>query len=398
MQLLPDEEAILAGESGETPQQMMEILVALGKVFSAERLVPIQSAQVSGASYKTIGEAGLEWLSRLDARVSVPTVLNPVGMDRVLWREMHISPVFAEKQEAVIGAYARLGIKLDCTCTPYYLYQTRFGDHVAWSESSAVAYANSVIGARTNREGGPSALAAAIIGKTPEYGLHLVPERRPQVVVRVEGAGSWDETALFGALGYLAGKSVGNKVPFFRGLRPKRDQLKALGAAMAASGAVALFHIEGITPDARIFGYDVSGLEVITVEPAEVLNLREEIPVDAVALGCPHCSSEELGRIAGLLEGRRVILPLFVFAARKVIEASPDAVAGIERSGGHVYADTCMVVSPALEQYESIMVNSGKAYAYVPGMCGASVRIGTTPECIEVAAAGGVRSSPPLPT
>lgn len=386
MQLLPEEEAILAGESGETRQQMMEILVALGKVFSAERLVPIQSAQVSGASYKTIGEAGLEWLSLLDARVSVPTVLNPVGMDRVLWREMGISPDFAKKQEAVISAYARLGVKLECTCTPYYIYQTRFGDHLAWSESSAVAYANSVIGARTNREGGPSALAAAIIGKTPEYGLHRVAERKPQVVVTVEGAAEWDETALYGALGYHAGKSIGDRIPLLRGLRPKRDQLKALGAAMAASGAVALFHIEGITPEARIFGYDLSGLEAITVEPGEIMSLMQEIPVDAVALGCPHCSSEELRKIAGLLEGRRVTVPLFVFAARKVIEATPEAVAAIERSGGRVYADTCMVVSPALEKYGVIMVNSGKAFAYVPNMCGATVRIGTTEGCIDAAA------------
>ncbi|MCU0628990.1 MAG: aconitase X catalytic domain-containing protein [Methanoregulaceae archaeon] len=386
MQLLPAEEAILAGESGETRQQMMEILVALGKVFSAERLVPIKSAQVSGASYKTIGEAGLEWLSLLDARVSVPTVLNPVGMDRVLWREMGISPGFAKKQEAVISAYARLGVKLECTCTPYYIYQTRFGDHLAWSESSAVAYANSVIGARTNREGGPSALAAAIIGKTPEYGLHRVAERKPQVVVTVEGAADWDETALYGALGYHAGKSIGDRIPLLRGLRPKRDQLKALGAAMAASGAVALFHVEGITPEARIFGYDLSGLEAITVEPGEIMSLMQEGPVDAVALGCPHCSSEELRKIAGLLEGSKVTVPLYVFAARKVIEATPDAVAAIERSGGRVYADTCMVVSPALEKYGVIMVNSGKAFAYVPNMCGASVRIGTTEACIEAAA------------
>jgi len=386
MQLLPEEEAILAGESGETRQQMMEILVALGKVFSAERLVPIRSAQVSGASYKTIGEAGLEWLSLLDARVSVPTVLNPVGMDRFLWREMGISPDFAKKQDAVIGAYERLGVKLECTCTPYYIYQTRFGDHLAWSESSAVAYANSVIGARTNREGGPSALAAAIIGKTPEYGLHRVSERKPQVVVTVEGAAGWNETALYGALGYHAGKSIGDKIPLLRGLRPKRDQLKALGAAMAASGAVALFHVEGITPEARIFEYDLSGLDAITVESEEILSLMQEIPVDAVALGCPHCSSEELRQIAGLLEGRKVTLPLYIFAARKVIEATPDAVAAIERSGGRVYADTCMVVSPALEKYGAIMVNSGKAFAYVPNMCGAMVRLGSTEECIEAAA------------
>lgn len=386
MQLLPDEEAVLAGESGGTRQQMMEILVALGKVFSAERLVPIKSAQVSGASYKTIGDAGLEWLSTLDARVAVPTVLNPVGMDRVLWRDMGIAASFAQKQEEVIAAYARLGIKLECTCTPYYIYTTRYGDHLAWSESSAVAYANAVIGARTNREGGPSALAAAIIGKTPEYGLHLVEERRPDLVITVEGVTDHDEHAFYGALGYSAGKIAGNRIPLFRGIRPKRDQLKALGAAMAASGAVALYHVEAITPDARIFAYDGAGLETVVVEAGEVRPLMDTGRVDAVALGCPHCSAGELQAIADLLAGKKVKIPLYVFAARSVIEASPDAVAAIERSGARVYADTCMVVSPVMEQYGAIMVNSGKAFAYVPDMCGAAVRIGTTDACIRVAA------------
>ena len=386
MQLLPDEEAVLAGESGGTRQQMMEILVALGKVFSAERLIPIKSAQVSGASYKTIGDAGLEWLSTLDARVAVPTVLNPVGMDRVLWRDMGIAASFAQKQEEVIAAYARLGIKLECTCTPYYIYTTRYGDHLAWSESSAVAYANAVIGARTNREGGPSALAAAIIGKTPEYGLHLVEERKPDLVITVEGVTDHDEHAFYGALGYSAGKIAGNRIPLFRGIRPKRDQLKALGAAMAASGAVALYHVEAITPDARIFAYDGAGLETVVVEAGEVRPLMNTGRVDAVALGCPHCSAGELQAIADLIAGKKVKIPLYVFAARSVIAASPDAVAAIERSGARVYADTCMVVSPVMEQYGAIMVNSGKAFAYVPDMCGAAVRIGTTDACIRVAA------------
>ena len=217
MHLLPEEEQVLAGEYGETRQKMMEILVALGKVFGAARLVPVRSAQVSGASYKTIGDAGIEWLSGLEARVSVPTVLNPVGMDRISWREMGIPPDFARKQEEVIAAYSRLGVRLECTCTPYYIYQTRFGEHLAWSESSAVSFANSVIGARTNREGGPGALAAAIIGKTPEYGLHLVEERRPQVHIRVEGDGPHDDIAFYGALGFLAGKLAGNRIPFFSG-------------------------------------------------------------------------------------------------------------------------------------------------------------------------------------
>ncbi|MDO9326075.1 MAG: aconitase X, partial [Methanoregula sp.] len=186
MYLDANDERILAGEQGETRQKMLELLVALGKVFGAEKLVPIRSAQVSGASYKTIGEYGLQWLSSLNAKAVVPAVLNPIGMPRTRWQEMGVNEDFAKKQQAVVAAYERLGIGLECTCTPYYLRETSYGDHLAWSESSAVSYANSVIGARTNREGGPGALAAALIGKTPCYGLHLAENRKPQVIVRVQ--------------------------------------------------------------------------------------------------------------------------------------------------------------------------------------------------------------------
>src|SRR5512133_1398632 len=250
MYLDADDEKILAGEQGETRQRMLELLVALGKVFGAERLVPIASAQVSGASYKTIGEYGLQWLNTLDAKAVVPAVLNPIGMPRGRWQEMGVDPDFAKKQQAVVAAYNRLGISLECNCTPYYLRETSYGDHLAWSESSAVCYANSVIGARTNREGGPGALAAALIGKTPCYGLHLAVNRRPQVVIRVQGNTRNWTIAEYGALGYHAGKLVGNRIPFFSGISPENDQLKALGAAMAATGAVALFHVEGVTPEA----------------------------------------------------------------------------------------------------------------------------------------------------
>ncbi|MBT8507108.1 hypothetical protein AZH53_01515 [Methanomicrobiaceae archaeon CYW5] len=384
MYLEAEDEKILAGEYGETRRKMMEILVALGKVFGAEKMVPITSAQVAGASYKTIGKWGLEWIRSLDARVAVPTVLNPIGMSRDGWREMGIDEEFAAKQLEVIDAYRRLGIKLECTCTPYYLNITRYGDHLAWSESSAVSYANSVIGARTNREGGPSALAAAIIGKTPYYGLHVWENRMPQVIVNVEGAEDLHPDQ-YGALGYLAGKEVGNRIPLFRGIRPNRDQLKALGAAMAATGAVALYHVEGITPESRVLkerGADLSAIETITISASDVQTLYTVAPVDAVAIGCPHCSEDELDAIAALLKGKKVTKPLFVFAARGVIEANRDAVATIEKSGARVWADTCMVVSPAMERFDAIMVNSGKALAYVPNMCGAKSRIGTLEECV----------------
>ncbi|HPY59597.1 MAG TPA: aconitase X catalytic domain-containing protein [Methanospirillum sp.] len=387
MHLTTEEESILNGEQGETKQQLMEILTGIGKVFGAEEMVPVRSAQVSGASYKTIGEWGLKWLASLDAHATVPAVLNPVGMDRIRWEEMGIDPAFAKKQLEVISAYDRLGIRLECTCTPYYLNITEYGDHLAWSESSAVSYANSVIGARTNREGGPSALAAAIIGKTPKYGLHLVENRKPGVHIRVEGEPKGADAAWYGALGYLAGKISGNRIPVFSGIRPGRDQLKNLGAAMAATGAVALYHVKEITPEARIFSYSTEGLEDVTIYADEVASLFTGEQADAVAIGCPHCSPDELMAISDLLEGCRVTMPVYIFASRDVIDREAGYVRKIESSGARVYADTCMVVSPALERYDRIMVNSGKALAYVPTMCGAGAVIGSTKECIKMATA-----------
>ena len=385
MNLDPEEEKILAGEKGETRQKMLELLIALGKVFGAERLVRIRSAQVSGASYKTIGEYGLAWLSSLDARAVVPAVLNPIGMPRGRWQEMGIEPAFAERQQAVIAAYERLGIILECTCTPYYLHETSFGDHLAWSESSAVSYANSVIGARTNREGGPGALAAALVGKTPCYGLHLDKNRKPDVIIEVTSDEKEWGIARYGALGYHTGKLVGNKIPYFRGISPNPDQLKALGAAMAATGAVALYHVNGITPEAKKNQFNISGLEVIRIEPADTDRLFSDISVDAVAVGCPHCSPAELVDIARLLKGKKVTKPLYIFAAQGVIESNRKTVNAIEKSGARVYADTCMVVSPVMERYPAIMVNSGKALAYVPDMCGAVARIGSIEECMAMA-------------
>jgi predicted aconitase len=385
MYLDPDEEKMLAGENGETRQKMLELLVALGKVFGAERLVRIRSAQVSGASYKTIGEYGLAWLSSLDARAVVPAVLNPIGMPRGRWREMGIEPAFAARQQAVISAYERLGVILECTCTPYYLHETSFGDHLAWSESSAVSYANSVIGARTNREGGPGALAAALIGKTPCYGLHLDKNRKPDLIVEVKsGTKNWG-IARYGALGYHTGKLVGNKIPYFQGISPDYDQLKALGAAMAATGAVALYHVNDVTPEAKKNRFDISGLDIIRIEPAEIDQIFTDIPVDAVAVGCPHCSPAELVHIARLLKGKTVTKPLYIFAAQGVIEKNIKTISTIEKSGAMVFADTCMIVSPVMERYPAIMVNSGKALAYVPDMCGAVARIGSIEECVTVA-------------
>ncbi|MDD4126605.1 MAG: aconitase X catalytic domain-containing protein [Methanomicrobium sp.] len=381
MYLDREDEKILAGEYGQTRQKMMEILVALGKVFGAEDLVPITSAQISGASYKTIGKWGLEWLNNLDARVAVPSVLNPIGMPRDGWRDLGISNEFANNQNEVVKAYKKLGIKLECTCTPYYLNITNYGDHIAWSESSAVSYANSVLGARTNREGGPSALAAAMVGKTPNYGLHLFKNRMPEITIEVE-MGEGLHSGHYGAIGYLAGKIAGNKIPFLTNIRPSRDQLKALGAAMAASGAVALYHVKGITPETKLPTFSTEPSEKIIIEQSEIENIFEEVDVDAVAVGCPHCSPDELARLASLLEGKKTTKTFYVFVAKGVIDSNMEYVNKIEKSGAKVVEDTCIVVSPAMDKFDTVMVDSGKAFAYVPNMCGCNVRIGTLEECI----------------
>lgn len=391
MQLDRYDQALLDGEYGETKQKMMEILVSLGKIYDAERLIDVKNVQVSGASFKTIGDAGLEWLNSLSGKAVVPSFLNPIGMPREGWESLGISQEFGKKQLEVNAAYTRLGIRPSCTCTPYYFTLVERGDHLAWSESSAVVYANSVLGARTNREGGPSALASALTGKTPEYGLHIVKNRLPEIEFRLadpEVAKTWTQ-AEYGALGIIAGAISGNKIPLFRGIRPKADMLKSMGAAMAASGAVALFHVEDITPEARFpffkKHFEEDEREVITIETEEIKELFSDLEPEAVAVGCPHLSREELAELADLLEGRTVKMPFYVFAAAEMKGSCADAVSRIQKSGARVIPDTCMIVSPLFEKRGCVMTNSGKAFTYLPGMCDTVPRLGSLEDCVRVA-------------
>lgn len=395
MYLSREEESLLQGDQGETLRRMMEILVALGDIYGAERLVPVRSAQIAGVSFKNIGEAGLEWIADLKGRVAVPSILNPAGMDLERWREMGIDEEFAARQGEVVRAYERLGIAADCTCTPYQIRPglVGHGDHLAWSESSAVSFANSVLGARTNREGGPSALAAALVGKTPCFGYHLDENRRPTHVIVVDAD---LKAADYGALGFLVGRIVKDGVPLFRlRERPEQDELKALGAAMAASGSVALYYVEGVTPNPpRPPGEDgMEGkiAEKIVLDRKDIAGVYEKYPAsdaEIVALGCPHCSRAELEHVAGLLEGRKARRELWVCTARRTAAACPELVARIERSGAKVICDTCMVVSPASERFRKMLVNSGKALAYVPGLCGVEAGFASTEECIRAAEEG----------
>jgi len=277
MYLTKQQEKMLEGEYGEVVSKMMRLLVRLGDVYNAEKMIPVASVQVAGVSYKSIGDAGLEFLQDIakEAKVKVLTFLNPAGMDLENWKEMGISEEFAKKQLAIIEAFKKMDIVISATCTPYLAGNLpRYRQHIAWSESSAVSFANSVIGARTNREGGPSALASAITGYTPCYGLHLDENRQPNFVVNVNV--DLKSSTDFAAMGYYIGKEIKNKIPYFVGIKNADvDDLKALGAAMAASGAVALYHIENITPEAKEVSID--GLEKIEFGEEELEETYEKL-------------------------------------------------------------------------------------------------------------------------
>ena len=375
MYLSRDEERMLAGEEGEAVRKSMEILVALGEIYGAERLIPVKSAQVSGVSYKTIGDAGLEYLEDLaqDAKVRIRTTLNPPGMDMEQWRELYVPEDFAEKQMQILDAYGKMGIELSCTCTPYLAgNRPAVGEHLAWAESSAVSFANSVLGARTNREGGPSALAAAITGRTPEFGLHLDENRRAAVIIDVDFEPDYFDYAL---LGVIAGRIAGGGVPYFRGMKPpSEDSLKSLGAAMAASGSVALYHVEGVTPEYSVALPEEKGVERHTIDKKMLESEKERMStardVELITVGCPHSSPEELRNIAAFLKGkkRKEGVELWVYTSRIVKETEREAVKIIEEYG-RVVADTCMVVSPLEVRFHSVGTNSGKAASYLPGLC-----------------------------
>ncbi len=371
MHLNRNDEDVLAGELGPVKQKAMEILVALGDIYGAERLIPIESAQIAGVSYKTIGDAGLEYLTDLTGSVVVPTMLNPMGMDRDKWRQMGIKEAFVEKQLAIIRRYELLGIDAQCTCTPYYVNAPRKETHLSWSESSAVSYANSVLGARTNREGGPSALAAALVGKTPDCGYHLDENRVPDISINIDFPVAGAD---FGALGYVVGKIINSRVPQFSFVTPPSDdELKALGAGMAATGSVALFYPEKGATSSEIIELDRSDVDIYSSsEP------------DVVVLGCPHCSSSELTEIARLLEGRTVARPLWICTSRFVADRCSALISRIEATGARVICDTCMIVSPAFEK-RSMMVNSGKALEYGPSLCNSHTVLGTTSSCVNSA-------------
>lgn len=385
MNLTLEQQAMLAGEHGRATQKAIEILAALGTIYDADKLIPVTSVQIAGVSYANLGEAGLDFLSEIaegGGRVRVLTTLNPAGMDFENGQVLGISAEFAENQKRVIDVFARMGVITTCSCTPYLFGNTpHYGEHIAWAESSAVCYANSVLGARTNREGGPSALAAALTGVTPAYGYHLDENREPTVKVEVEIPTSLETEELgthhFGALGKVIGNKLEGEthkqVPTIAGIpQASVEALKSFCASIATYGGVGLFHMQGITPEAAQMTPPES---VIAISWSEVLTeidaMSDAVPedVDFVSLGCPHLSIKEIARIAELLEGRQVKKEFWITTARptKQIADMMSYTRVIEASGAKFAADTCCVVAPIKGRFHALATDSAKACYYAYG-------------------------------
>ncbi len=366
MHLTREEEKVYDGEYGWAYQVAMKILVRLGELFGATRLIPIRSAHISGVSYKTLGDAPVDFFEALvkaGGKAKVPSTANPSSFDPE-YLVKSFPEEDRERQSRIIDLYRDMGISPTLTCTPYYIHKPRPDWHLAWAESSASVYANSVLKAWTNREGAPSALAAALVGKTPNYGVHQAENRQANVLIKVES--SLRNEAEFGALGIHVGRLLKDEVPLFEGLRDfTNDDLKQLGAGLASSGMTTMFHCQ---EQVR------KKLETISVEAKDIENTIESLSTasdspDLVFIGCPHCSMAEIKNVAQALEGKEVKAgtELWVCTSLYVKKMAQEYVDVIESAGGHVLCDTCAVVTWIKKLgFNMMMTNSAKTAYYAP--------------------------------
>ena len=390
----------------------MRLIVRAAEVTGARRLIDVTRAHVDSCLYH--GDATLDFVRRLAegrARVRVPTTLN-VGAIDLLHPELYRGdPRNAERGRLLMDRYRALGARPTFTCAPYQLADARpaLGEQVAWGESNAIAFCNSVLGARTNRYGDFIDIAAAITGRVPDAGLHRTEARRATLVLRLADdvpAALRESDVLFPVLGIVLGRRVGSAVAAIDGMAPAQseDRLKALGAAAASSGSVALFHVVGSTPeaptlDAALHHQLPERVELIRL--AELRAARDELStapgerLAAVSLGTPHASLAELERYAVMLGDRRVHpdVECLVSTGRDVLaEASQRGIAFRLRGAGvQLLVDTCSYVAPILRNAGGpVMTDSGKWAYYAPGNIGASVVFGSSAECIRSAVAGRV--------
>ncbi len=410
MQLSDRDRAMLAGDQGPAPQLAMSIVVRMAAVFDADVLMDISQAHIDSTIY--LGDATLEFaehLASLGAKVAVPTSLNVSGVDECGWQEWAVTPEWAAKAARQMLAYERMGAVPTWTCAPYQTHMRPvFGQQIAWGESNAIAFANSVIGARTERYPDLLDICCAITGRVPAVGLHLTEQRAGQLLLQLDGVSPalQQDDQFFAVFGHLVGKLSEDLIPVIDGVieTPPEDQLKAFAAAAASSGRVALFHMVGVTPeaptrDAAFQGRPPQRTQQITV--ADLRAARNELTtadgreLDMVILGSPHFSLAEFARLAPLVAGRRAHprVKFLVTSSRLMKERAHEqgVLAPILDFGAQVTLDTCILASPMLPpEIKTLMTNSAKYAYYAPSLLNTRVTFGSLADCVASAVEGRV--------
>lgn len=407
MELSEQERAIAGGAGGEAAAMAMRIVAEAGRLLGAPRLIEIASVHVDGCLYH--GDSGVHFVERLVAgggRVGVPTTLNVGALDLLHPERVRGDSHFRDMARRLMDAHLALGCTQSFTCAPYQTgHRPALGEHVAWGESNAVAFANSVLGARTNRCGDFLDISAAIAGRAPYCGLHLDRNRRAEAVVTTDtlSPALKSTDAFYPVLGAWLGATFGETVAVVDGLPHdlSEDRLKAVGAGAASTGAIGLYHIAGVTPEAPTVGAvcDPEAVETVTLTPDQVRQTRDRLStvtgeaIDAVAVGSPHFSPAEFAALAELARGRSFTVPFFACTGREVLTALSGTADGeaLEAAGVTFVADTCVVVAPILPESSGVlMTNSAKFAHYGPANTGFDVVYGSLTDCVESACAGRV--------
>ncbi|MCL4304110.1 MAG: DUF521 domain-containing protein [Anaerolineae bacterium] len=410
LELSPSDRALLAGEHGPAAKMAMSIIVRMAEVQGAERLLSIEQAHIDSSIY--MGEAGLEFAERLaslGARVAVPATLNVSSVDEHHWQEWAVPPEWARNARRQMIAYQQMGCRPTWTCAPYQVELIpKFGQQIAWGESNAIVFANSVLGARTERYPDLLDICAAITGRVPAVGLHLTENRAGHLLLELANIplALQQDDSFYPVLGHLMGKLARDRIPVITGLQvqPTEDQFKALGAASASSGVVALFHIVGRTPEAPTLEAAFQGRQpeetfLVTMERLRAarreLTTASGAKLDMVVLGSPHFSLAEFKQLAPLLAGQKVHpeVKFLVTSSRAMALLAQKAgyLAALESFGGKVTVDTCILASPMLPpEIKRLMTNSAKYAYYVPGMLNTEITFGSLADCVRSAVEGRV--------
>lgn len=409
MYLTKRDEQLLNGEFGPAPKMAMNILAQLGDVVGADEMLDITQVHVDGCIYESQAHLDFaEKLAALDGHVIVPTTLNATSLDLNHPDAWGYSAQWKTQARRMANAYLAMGCTPTWTCAPYQTeFAPKFGQQIAWAESNAIVYANSVIGARTNRYGDFTDICAALTGRVPKYGLHLAENRRGQILFELKNipAALFDDDAFYPVLGHYLGKATGAKIPVIAGLPPRisSDALKALGAAAASSGAVAMFHAVGLTPEARTLeqAFGGNGYERAEITWRELNDARAELSsadgaqLDAVVLGSPHFSLSECLTLAEIIRGKRVHSTVeFIVTTNRLVTAALQArgiLQTLTDAGVRVCEDTCILLSPMLPpEIRVLMTNSAKYAYYTPNLLGRRVVFGSLRDCVVSATQGKV--------